>query len=233
MLKESDMYEPLALMLSSLGYTVKGEVKNVDITAVRGDETVIVEMKRNLSIDLLAQGLQRRKITDAVYVAIPKPKNYKRRAWIDIMNVMKKLELGLIFVTIGENGSFAQIVSDPVPYGGDRMQKRLKNELSKEFSERICNVNTGGVTRTKIATAYVEKAVHIACLLERYGAMSAARLKRLGSDDKKTYSILYKNYYGWFENTEKGIYGIVPDWREKAAGYESVIEYYENKVKRA
>ncbi len=227
MLKESDLYPPVKLMLESLGYTVRGEVLDADIAAVRGDEVVAVELKRNLSIDLLAQGLERQKrITDTVYIAVPKPKNYSRRAWTDIMQVIKKLELGLIFVTVKDNVSFAQIVSDPAPYTGRKIKKRLRNAFVKEVSERRCGKDTGGVTGMRIATAYAEKAVHIACLLEKYGALSPAQLRNLGSDKEKTQSILANNFYGWFERKERGIYAVMPDWKEKAAGYESIIDYY-------
>lgn len=233
MLKESDLYEPVKLMFEALGYTVKGEVRDADVAAVKGDETVIVELKKNLSINLLAQGLSRQRITDFVYVATPKPKNYTRRAWTDIMEVLKKLELGLIFVTLKEGAAFAQIVSDPLPYTGRKIQKKTANLFLKEFSERVCDANTGGVNNTRIATAYAEKAVYIACLLEKYGAMTPAKLKSFGSDSQKTYSILYKNYYGWFERIDKGLYRTVSDWRDKAAGYEAIIDYYEKAVKRA
>lgn len=227
MLKESDLYEPVKLMFEALGYTVRGEVRDADIAAVKDDEIVIVELKKNLSINLLAQGIQRQKVTDLVYVAVPKPKNYTYRAWTDVMEVMKKLEIGLIFVTLKEGAAFAQIVSDPKPYTGRKIKKGAANLFSAEFSGRKCDANTGGVNKKRIATAYVEKSVHIACLLEKYGAMTPAELKRLGSDEKKTQSILYKNFHGWFERTGKGVYTAVSDWREKAAGYEDVVEYYE------
>lgn len=232
MIKESDLYEPIRIMLESLGYIVKGEVLDTDMVAVKDDETVIVELKKNLSINLLAQGLERQKMTDCVYIAVPKPKNYTKRNWMDIMNVIKKLELGLIFVVIKDDVSFAQIVSDPKPYNGRKIQKKLKTSLLSEFSQRECNTNVGGVNKTRIATAYTEKAVHIACLLEKYGAMTPKELRRLGSDEKKTQSILYKNYYDWFEHSDKGVYLLKSDWREKAAGYEKIIEYYEKKVER-
>jgi len=229
MIKESDLYEPVRILFETLGYTVRAEVKDADVVAVCGDETIIIELKRNLSVELLSQCVQRQRITDIVYAAVPKPKNYTPKS--EIAEVLKKLEIGLIFVTVNENVSFAQIAFDPQIYKGKRISKVLKRSLANEFSQRKCSANKGGISGVKIATAYAEKAVHIACMLEKYGAMSPSGLVRLGSDRKKTGSILYNNYYGWFEHEKRGVYRVKDNWREKAEGYDMLIDFYAKSVK--
>ena len=56
--KESDMYLPIKKYLEAGGYTVTAEVKNADVTAVKGDELVILELKKQFNIKLLFQALE-------------------------------------------------------------------------------------------------------------------------------------------------------------------------------
>ncbi len=71
---EADMYEPIRNYFVAQGYDVFGEVKHCDLTAIKGEELIIVEFKRNLSVELLIQATKRQRYTDFVYMAIPKPK---------------------------------------------------------------------------------------------------------------------------------------------------------------
>ena len=49
--------------------------------------------------------------------------------------------------------------------------------------------------------------------------------------EKGVYSILYKNYYKWFEKTRKGIYGISESGKKAVDDekYKSIVEYYMSK----
>ena len=53
-LKESDLYLPIKHFLNNLGYEVKGEIKECDIVAKKGDDLIIIELKLTLNITLLA-----------------------------------------------------------------------------------------------------------------------------------------------------------------------------------
>ena len=55
--KESDLYAPVRDYLTQLGYDVQGEVKDCDLTAVRGDELIVGELKRGFTIELLYQAI--------------------------------------------------------------------------------------------------------------------------------------------------------------------------------
>ena len=61
--KETDMYEPIKKKLEGLGYTVRAEVKDCDIVAVKDDEMSVVEMKRSFNITVVYQAMNRRSIT--------------------------------------------------------------------------------------------------------------------------------------------------------------------------
>jgi len=227
-MREEELFPPIKSLFESMGFSVNAEVKNCDITASNEDGFIIIEMKRNLSVALLAQGLNRQRTGGDVYVAVPKPKNYNAKKYHDILCVLKKLELGLILVTLNEDYSYAEIALDPAPYNGTRVYSYRKKALLTEIAERKCDTNTGGVTGRKVATAYTEKAVHIACLLEKYGTLTTKELRELGSDSAKTTSILSSNFYGWFEKLDKTTYKLSDKWNDSL--YTELIKYYRTLV---
>ena len=71
---ERDLYPPVKALLESLGFTVRGEVNGCDVVAVRGDDLVIVELKRAVNLELLLQAVDRLRLTDAVYLAVEAPR---------------------------------------------------------------------------------------------------------------------------------------------------------------
>lgn len=225
-MKESDLYIPVKKLFESMGYSVNAEVEGCDVTAVDGDELVIAELKRNLSVTLLAQGLNRQKTGAAVYVAVPKPKNYSPKNFRDTLYVLKKLELGLIFINIIGKNSYAEIILNPEEFKPVRQNLQKRKRILSEIDGRTVDTNTGGVTGKKIATAYTEKCIHIACILDKYGPMSANDLKKHGADAKKCYSIVYYNVYGWFCKKEKGIYDITTKGRLALLDYPELEKYY-------
>src|SRR5512147_2633901 len=80
-LNETDLYAPVKKLLEEQGYTVRGEVDHCDLVAVRGAEPpVIVELKRRFALSLVYQGLERQRISDAVYLAIAAPPGREARA---------------------------------------------------------------------------------------------------------------------------------------------------------
>ena len=54
-LRESDLYGPVRDYLEGLGYEVKGEVRDCDITALRDGELIVVELKRGFTLELVYQ----------------------------------------------------------------------------------------------------------------------------------------------------------------------------------
>ena len=57
-LVETDLYGPIRDYLVANGYAVQAEVKHCDVTARKGDDLIVVEMKLRCSLDLLIQALE-------------------------------------------------------------------------------------------------------------------------------------------------------------------------------
>lgn len=225
-LYEADLYEPIQKHFSKQGYRVNGEVHDCDLTAVKDEELIIVELKLNLNIDLLLQATRRQRLTDLVYIAIPKPKRISRKRWNDIIQLVRRLELGLIIVSLANNRKKIEFKVHPEPY--KRMTSkntRKKAALIKEIEGRSADYNIGGSNKTKIMTAYKENCIQIACYLEKLGQMSPKALVALGTGDK-TPLILQKNYYKWFERVERGIYVITEQGKADLENYPELVEYY-------
>ena len=73
-LRESDLYAPVRDYLEGLGYEVRGEVRGCDIAAVRDGELIVVELKTGFTLELIYQAVDRQRVADGVYVAVPLPK---------------------------------------------------------------------------------------------------------------------------------------------------------------
>lgn len=232
-ISETDLYQPIYDYLVGQGYTVRSEVKDCDMTAVRGDDLIIIELKRSFNASLLLQATQRQKITDSVYVAIPRPNSsLNSPQWKNIKHLLRRLELGLILVSFGSAKPCVQIVFHPIPFDRKK-RKSAKHAVLSEISNRAGDFNQGGSTRTKLVTAYRENAIHIACCLEKHGNLSPKQLRDLGTG-QKTLSILSGNFYGWFERVDRGIYALtttgkteIEQFAEATAQYRSLINNVE------
>jgi len=224
-LKESELYSPIKRYLENQGYTVNSEVKHCDVTATRGDELIVVELKIRFNATLLIQAADRQRAADAVYIALPYPRNIGGvKHWKGMCHLLKRLEIGLILVHFLKSGPRVEIAFHPSPYQGRKQHKR-REVIIREIRERSGDYNTGGTVRTKIVTAYREEAIHIACLLDGEGDLSPAELKRRGAGEK-TGSILNKNYYGWFEKVERGVYRLHPAGRKALTDYPEITAHF-------
>lgn len=218
-MKETELCLPIKTYLEATGYQVRAEVNDCDITALKDDELIIIEMKLNVNIPLLIQATDRQRLTDSVYVAIPRPSNRtQKKRWKGVKHILRRLELGLIFVDVEMNN--IEIVFHPTPFS-KRKQKKRRKSLLQEVAKRTENLNTGGSNRTKIITAYRLNAIKIAELLIQYGASSPKKMKELGTGNK-TQSILYNNFYGWFQRVEKGVYDITEKGKIALAEYQKM-----------
>ncbi|MGB4649397.1 MAG: DUF2161 family putative PD-(D/E)XK-type phosphodiesterase [Acetivibrionales bacterium] len=230
---ETDLYEPIREYLEELGYEVQGEVKGCDLAAVMGDDLIVVEMKTSFNLKLLSQAVKRQRVTDSVYVAIPYPKGGKRTAaWRDMCILLRRLEIGLITVDLAKDGGRVEVHFHPCSF--DRLRslranKRVRYSIIKEAEGRSGHYNTGGTTRTRLITAYREQAIHIACCMMRYGDMSPAQLRKIGTSPK-TPNILRDNYYGWFTRVSRGIYKLEDSAREFLEEYPELAEHYMNLI---
>jgi hypothetical protein len=202
-MRETDLYPPVKRFLEAQGYAVKGEIKECDVVALRGDEQpVIVELKKAFSLQLLLQGIDRQAVTDAVYIAIAPP---KRRQFGDMLKLCKRLGLGVLIVT----GDHVEALCDPVPYQPRKASAR-KSKLLKEFAQRTGDTTPGGSSaRGPRLTAYRQQALHCAAFISQHGPAKPATLRKEGSVDKAP-AILQADVYGWFMRIERGVYGLSP-----------------------
>lgn len=226
--KESDLYPPVRAYLEGLGYQVQAEVKNCDIAATLEDELVVVELKTGFTLKLVYQALDRQLITPQVLLAIPRPKAQKGKAWRDILRLTKRLDLGLMTVAMDSPTKLVEVHHWPEGSRGGQRAKR-KRALESELNGRSGSHNTGGVSRTKIVTAYREKVLALACFLERKGPCSCLECREAGLDDKA----LARDYYRWFSRVEKGVYTLNETGRSAldAPEFAAVVDYYRKKMR--
>lgn len=228
---ESELYPPVKKLFETLGYIVKGEVKDCDLTAMKGDELVIAEFKRHLSLELMLQGISRQKWANWVYLVIPNPyKSYKK--WQDILFMIKKLGLGLITVTFfSESMARADIVLEPESSHRTNRVSRKRKSLTREITARNMDGNLGGSVRKRLLTAYRELSIHIACCLEAQEMLSVAQLKAMGTDKRKTGSVLSNNFYRWFKRLSRGVYCLTDLGKEELHHYEEAVDFYRKLIR--
>ena len=228
--KETDLYEPIRAFLEEEGYQVQAEVKNCDIAAVKDGQMVIVELKKSFSLKLVYQALERQSLTEQVFVAIPRPKKGQReKAWKDMLKLLKRLELGLFTVALDSPLQTVDVVLEP----SDSLawKKRKKREkVQAELEQRQVDANVGGMTRRKIMTAFREKSIRLACILEREGQVSTASLRERGMED--CIGILSRNYDKWFKRVEKGVYALSEKGKEALGNedYAKVVAFYRSET---
>ena len=227
---ESDLYLPLKRAFEAHGFTVFAEVNACDLAARRGDELLIVEMKRAFNLDLVFQGIERQRATPLVYLAFEAPARYERKRYRGMLRLCRRLGLGLIAVRIKrrrkENvDGYPEVLLDPAPPAtkkGLRIDRKRRNLILNEIQNRSGDYNIGGCTRTKIVTAYREVALRIARQLKLNGPSRVCKLAE-EAESKKAGSILLNNYYGWFERVGRGVYQLTADGSAALETYSHVI----------
>src|SRR5271166_630733 len=221
--RETDLYGPVRAFLERQGYTVRSEVLGCDVAGRRGDDLVMVELKRALTTDLLVQATRRQRTTNSVYVAVPRPRGAGRGGrWRGLLHLLRRLELGLLIVSFSGRRARVQAVLHPLPFER-RRSARGRRAILEEMAGRSGDHNQGGSVRSPLVTAYRENAIYIACGLERNGPLAPRALRALGTGPK-TLSILRSNVYGWFERVGYGVYALsaqgrsdLPRWPELVA----------------
>lgn len=226
--KETEMYGPIKKRLEKMGYTVRSEVKDCDIVAVRGEEMAIVEMKRSFNITVVYQAMDRRSITPLVYVAIPRPSSLREKNTRMMLRLLKELGIGLI--TVGNN-SLRNVDIWVEPEQVKRVNKKRTDYVKNEFDQRTEDRNVGGSTGKKIITAYTEAAVLALCHMEVYDKMRVKDIKKFGYPDKVR-NALHSNVFGWFERSGRFDYGLSVKGLDALDGeeYKELIEFYRKEV---
>ncbi len=227
---ETELYEPIRSFLEAQGYAVQAEVDRCDITARRGEDLIVIELKRQFGTRLLLQAIDRQQITDSVYVALPGPMELGRGSrWHGIRRLLRRLELGLLVVTFEHGRARVEVVFHPLP-SERRKLKRRRRAVLREMAGRSVSRNQGGSTRRRLLTAYRESAIRIACALDALGPSRPRTLRALGTGPK-TLSILSNNYYGWFTRIDRGVYDLTPEGRRGLAQYAELARRFAAEIK--
>lgn len=218
---EAALYPPIKAHLERQGYAVKGEVGAADVVALRGDEPpVIIELKLRFSLAHYHQALARLTITDAVYLAVPRPVGAAARRMIRENRTMcRRLGLGLMTVSAGGR---VEVLCDPGPYA-PRKSKARQARLLREFERLSGDPNAGGATRHGIVTGYRQDALRCALYLAETGPDKGAIVARATGVAAAT-RIMADNHYGWFERVERGVYGLTEDGRRGLADWAHSLE---------
>ncbi|MEK5038440.1 DUF2161 domain-containing phosphodiesterase [Sporosarcina sp. FSL K6-3457] len=226
---EVDLYQPVKDYFVKEGYEVYGEVNHCDVAAVKESELVIIELKLSLTIDLLIQATKRQRLTNQVYVAIPKPKySLRSKKWKDQCHLVRRLELGLIMVAFHGDDVHIEVVHQPASFDRQKSMQRSKKKLTNLLTEiegRTGDYNTGGSSQMKILSAYKENCIHIACCLLHHGPLSPRILRQMGTGEK-TLTILNKNYDGWFDRIQRGVYAISDKGKSELQAFPDLVEHY-------
>lgn len=226
--REEELYSPIKRYYEKLGYCVKSEVMHCDLVAIHPErnETVIVEMKKTFNLALLLQGVERLRMNREVVLAVErnrKKSGSHNQRFGDLTELCRMLGLGLLTVTFYKTKppviEWLCKPGDP-PIRGTRHHKRKR--LLMEFKERSGDYNIGGSTGRKLVTAYREKALRCAYVLQKYG-IAAPKAVSDATGLSSSGSILRSNYYGWFQRIERGKYALLPQGVEALSQYSDVI----------
>lgn len=202
---ETELYAPVKAWLEDRGFEVKAEVGAADVVARRGeDDPVIVELKTGFSLTLLQQAVARQRVSDWVYVAVPRWAGKSGwRTFKGNVGLCKRLGIGVLSVRL-EDGH-VQAHCDPVEYR-PRKSKPRRGALLKEFDRRRGDPNQGG-TRGAVTTAYKQEMMRCARFLAEHGASKGAVVAR-GAEVVAATRMMREDHYGWFEKVAVGVYDL-------------------------
>ena len=201
---ETSLYRPVKVFLEGLGFVVKGEVRDCDLVALKGDDlpvVVICELKLTFNLELILQGVDRATASDEVWLAARlSSRGRGRESDARFRNLCRRLGFGLLGVL--PNGQVEVLVSPTAPM--PRKNTRRRSRLVEEHRRRRGDPAEGGGSRTPIMTAYRQRALACAAAL----AQGPRRPRDLKASIPDAYNILHRNVYGWFVAVERGVYDL-------------------------
>jgi hypothetical protein len=224
---ETALYLPVKRFMEKLGFTVKGEIGGCDLVALSGDNPPIVvigELKLSFNLELVLQAVDRAGACDEVWLAAKMSARGKgRESDARYRNLCRRLGFGMLGVT--NHGDVEVLVRPPTT--APRRNVRKRSRLVAEHQRRIGDPAMGGSTRAPIMTAYRQQALACASALSR----GPHRVRDLRTRFPDAGKILLHNVYGWFERTERGVYGLTEAgraalrrWPQQARNFDTASE---------
>jgi len=203
---ETSLYPAVKHFLEASGFRVKGEVHGCDAVAVQDGEPLrlaIVEMKLGFNLDLLLQAVERLRMADEVWVAVPATRRGRDRD-PRVHRLCRLIGLGLMAVHAARG--CVEILAEPAPYR-PRPDPRRRARLLREHAGRRGDPSPGGTSRQPIMTAYRQQALACAVMLKA----GPGRPRDLRVVAPRAGAILRHYVYGWFERAERGVYRLTAD----------------------
>jgi hypothetical protein len=200
-MSETALYPTVKRFLEAAGFRVKGEINGCDVVAVRDDvpiQVTIVEMKLGFSLELLLQAVDRMRVADEVWLAVPASRRGRDRDR-RVHRLCRLIGFGLMAVDPGRDS--VEVLAEPGPYRPRPDQPRRQRLLS-EHARRRGDPSPGGTTRLPVMTAYRQRSLACAAHLQA-GPCRPRDLRAVAPDAG---GILLRNVYGWFERTGRGVY---------------------------
>ncbi len=222
--RETALYGPLKQFFEEQGFVVRGEVNGCDLTAVRGQNLILVEMKSRFNLTLVLQGIDRQQLGDTVYLAVNHA--YCRRParrWRTIQRLCRQLGLGLLTVNLERTPAVVELIVDPPQPADIRRNHRKRRTVLREFHHRSGDHNVGGSTRQPIVTVYREHALLVARYLSEHQPVTVAQV-RVGTGIQRSGKILQQNHYAWFERVRHGTYTLTAAGTQALQAYAHVLE---------
>ncbi len=233
---ETDLYPAVRDYLLDQGYHVQGEVRDCDVAAVKEGQLVVVEMKLRLNAEVLGQAARRQEIADAVYVAVPRPQSLPawRRRMSGMLYLLARLELGLMLVAPHARKANRVTIEHPIRIFDRVKDGRLRSQVMREVTARDGDFNPGGSVGRRLVAAHREVAIHAACSIERFGALTVHQLEQLGTGPR-TFAVLQASgtIEGWFREVGDGAYGLTAKARRGLDRYPEAARYYRQQLKGA
>ena len=161
---ETALYPTVKRFLAAAGFEVKGEIHGCDVVAVQAGEPLrlaIVEMKLGFNLELLLQAVDRMRVADEVWLAVPATRRGRDRD-PRVHRLCRLIGLGLMAVNTERDR--VEILAEPGPYR-PRMDHRRRKRLLSEHARRRGDPSAGGSTRQPVMTAYRQQALACAEVL--------------------------------------------------------------------
>lgn len=225
-LREEELFEPVSRWLIGQGYQVSAEVRNCDIVARNNadpEELIVVELKTRMSLELVNQGVQRKELTDSVYLAVPLHGASGRLTNTrSTLNTLKRLELGLLYVRFLRQGTRVEPVLHPRAFTPRRSHRR-RIAIIREIDHRYAELDRGGQPSvTPRFSAYRQRALLTAAILQKNAPQRPMDIRRRGGPDECG-RILAADHYGWFDRERRGWYSLSPAGATAVQIYADVI----------
>ena len=232
-MKEIELYEPIKDYLLKNGYKVQAEVKNCDIACIFENKLIIIEMKKSFNLKLLYQAMDRKAFADKVFVAINRPKNFRKKEVKHMLKILENIDIGLITVALDSPLKTVEVVLEPQDKSLKRKTRR-RTIILNEIERRDLNTNIGGSTKKEnILTAYREQVIFLSCALNKIGKGSPSNIKKQFNIQNASY-ILQNNHYGYFDRIERGVYTLSKKGKDmlKSNQFKEAIKYYTKEVEK-